>query len=135
MFIRFPMCSAERPALLLRDFVESWTSFRDSAEAKAAREVSQPKPAGTLRPSKQIRNLQLRKERGRLVKSWIDKDWYSWHRLSPEDKEIYQEHISGVIHAQIADLRFRQRQQPKYLGNNETWLATRSSAARPDCQR
>ena len=40
LFIRFPICSVEQPALLLNNFVEAWEEFRNTPEASRAREIS-----------------------------------------------------------------------------------------------
>jgi len=58
MFVRFPICSAEQPAPLLRRFAQACQSLRSSPEANRARENSGHNMPGEVGLSKQIYALK-----------------------------------------------------------------------------
>ena len=42
--IRYPVCSAEQPAYILKEFGEAWEAAKNSMELQKAREQSNPNP-------------------------------------------------------------------------------------------
>ena len=121
LFIRFPICSAEQPAWLLKDFVGAWENFRDTPEASRARESSQKNETGEARLSKQIYKSRQRQKRAQWVADWVADDWNNWYQLSQADQTLWIEHNDGTIRRQIADLRGRQ--QPRFPGAAEKLAA------------
>ena len=119
MFIRFPMCSAEQPAPLLRSFAERWQTWRESDEAKRVVELSQRKEPGHVRLSKQINKLKDDERRGKWIAEWIQEDGSNWYRLSKRDQRLWKEFNEGRISDQIHELRHRQQQQPRTPGAAE----------------
>ena len=121
LFIRFPICSAEQPAWLLKNFVEAWENFRDTPEASRARETSPKNETGEARLSKQIYKSRQRQKRAQWVADWVAEDWNNWYQLSQADQTLWIEHNDGTIRRQIADLR--ERQEPRFLGAAEKLAA------------
>ena len=117
LLIRFPICSVEQPATLLKSFAEAWQGFRNTPEATRAREISQRNETGEQRLSKQIYVLRKRQERAQWVADWVDEDDYNWYKLSHADKTLYAQHHDGTIRRQIADLQAQQ--QPNFPGAGE----------------
>jgi len=117
MFIRFPMCSAEQPAPMLRSFAERWQTWRESDEAKRVVELSQRKEPGHVRLSKQIKKLKDKEDRGKWIAKWIQKNGSNWYNLSKEDKRVWREFNKGKISDEIRELR--QQQQPRTPGAAE----------------
>ena len=109
--IRFPVCSAEQPAYVLKHFGEAWEAAKDSMEVQKAREHSQPNME--IRLSKQILALQKRAERAAWIAEWIAEDWNNWYQLSLNDQELWQEHHNGAIRRQIAEHRAQQQARIK----------------------
>jgi hypothetical protein len=130
MFVRFPICSAEQPAPLLKSFAQEWHIFRFSPEANRARENSRPNMPGEVRLSQQIYSLQQKRARGRWIADWIDEDWNNWYNLSHADRRLWTEHTSRNISSEITELQMRQ--QPRYPGAAEALFAARFSAERPE---
>ena len=121
LFIRFPICSVEQPASLLKSFPEAWHSFRNTPEATRARENSQRNETGEARLSKQIYVLEKRQKRAQWVANWVAEDWNNWYQLCHADQTLWAKHNSGTIRRQIADLRARQ--QPNFPGAAECLAA------------
>jgi len=121
LFIRFPICSAEQPAWLLKDFVGAWENFRDTPEASRARESSPKNETGEARLSKQIYKSRQRQKRAQWVADWVADDWNNWYQLSQADQTLWIEHNDGTIGRQIADLRAQQ--QPRFPGAAEQLAA------------
>ena len=139
LFVQYPVSSAEQPAELLRCFAQTYQSFRSSAEAARAREISKPKEPGQMRPSKEIYNLQQRRAHGKWIADWIAEDGNNWYLLSPEDQRLWTEYTSGDIKRRITEAK--QRQQPKFPARfivmtasdqSQPWVATLPSAERPE---
>ena len=122
LFIRFPICSVEQPASLLKSFADAWHSFRNTPEAQRARENSTKNDTGEPRLSKQIFALQKSHARAQWVADWVDKDWNNWYQLSPADQSLWADHNNGTILRQIAELK--EQQQQRFPGAAEI-LATR----------
>ena len=110
--IRFPVCSAEQPAYILKEFGEAWEAAKNSMELPKAREQSKPNP--NIRLSKQIRELTERAERATWVRKWIAESRNNWYQLSWKDQKLWQEHDDEDNRRQIAELR--SQQQPKFEG-------------------
>ena len=116
--VRFPICSAEQPALILRKFAHHWPAFQKSAEAKKAREISQKKTERAApRLSKQIYGLKQRQEHGKWIADWVNEKPHRWYQLDRKDKDIWHEYNSGYIARQIVDLQAQQ--QPRFPGAAE----------------
>ena len=116
--IRFPICSAEQPLPILINFANLWQRFRNSPEAKRARENSQAKTEpGATRLSKRIYALKQRRARGQWIADWIDKNWDHWYQLSQADQSLWIEHNNGDITREIAELQ--KQQQPRFPGAAE----------------
>ena len=122
LFIRFPICSVEQPALLLKNFVEAWEDFRSTPEASRAREISQKNESGEARLSKQIYKLRQRQKHAEWLADWVADSWNNWYQLSQADQTLWIEHNDGTIRRQIADLRARQ--QPRFPGAAECVAAS-----------
>ena len=118
-FIRFPICSAEQPAQMLRSFAERWQTWRESDEAKRVVELSQRKEPGHVRLSKQINKLKDDERRGKWIAEWIQEDASNWYRLSKKDQRLWKEFDESRISDQIHELRHRQQQQPRTPGAAE----------------
>ena len=112
-FIRFPICSAVQPAYILKDFAKAWKAGKETMEYKRAREQSQPNQEKRL--SLQIYSLKKRANRAAWVAAWIDENWNNWYQLSQSDRALWEEHQSGAIRHQIAQLT--EQQQPRFLGS------------------
>ena len=110
--IRYPVCSAEQPASILKKFGQAWEDAKDDAELQTARQRSQPNE--DLRLSKQIYGLNQVAERARGLRKWIAEDWNNWHQLSDWDKELLQKYDHEDIRGQIKELRAQQ--QPRFQG-------------------
>ena len=104
LFIRFPICSVEQPASLLKNFAEAWQSFRDTQEATRARENSQRNETGEARLSKHIYVLRKRQKRAQWVADWVAEDWNNWYQFSHADQTLWVEHIDRTILRQIRRL-------------------------------
>ena len=128
IFIRFPICSVEQPASLLRSFAQSWQTFHISPEADRARQNSQPNDSGNPRLSKQIYALQQRQERGRWIAKWIDEDRNNWYKLKEKDRLLWNEYSNGDITRKINELRIQQ--QPRFPGAAEI-IATSMQSLSP----
>ena len=109
--IRFPVCSAEQPAYVLKQFGEAWEAAKDSMEVQKAREHSQPNME--IRLSKQIRALQKRAERAAWIAERIAEDWNNLYQLSLNDQELWLEHHNGAIRRQIPEHRAQQQARIK----------------------
>ena len=70
--IRYPVCSAEQPAYILKEFGKAWEAAKNSMKLQKARKQSRPNPG--IRLSKQIRMLQQRAERAVSIRKWIAED-------------------------------------------------------------
>ena len=127
LFIRFPICSVEQPASLLKSFAKAWQSFRNTPEADGAREISQRNETGEVRLSKQIYALQQSRKRAQWIAEWVDKDWNNWDKLSHDDQRLWSDHKKGTILRQITELR--KQQQKRFPGAAEI-LATREHFSR-----
>ena len=128
IFIRFPICSVEQPASLLRSFAQSWQAFHNSSEADRARQNSQPNDSGNPRLSKQIYALQQRQERARWIARWIDEDWNNWYKLKEKDRLLWNEYSNGDITREIQKLR--SQQQSRFPGAAEI-IATSMQSLSP----
>ena len=127
--VRFPICSAEQPAAILKRFAVQWQDFRDSPQAKQAREISTKKTEHDApRLSKQIYALKQRQVRGQWIADWIHENWDSWYQLSQADQSLWVEHDSGDLTRKIDELR--RQQQPRFAGVAEKF-AEQSSAEQP----
>ena len=127
IFIRFPICSVEQPASLLRSFAQSWQAFHNNSEADSARQNSQPNDSGYPRLSKQIYALQQRQERARSIARWID-DWNNWYKLKEKDRLLWNEYSNGDITREIKKLRIQQ--QSRFPGAAEI-IATSMQSLSP----
>jgi len=112
MCIRYPVCSAEQLAYILKGFAKAWEADKNNIELQEAREQSKPNPDSRL--SKQIRALQQRAERAAWIRKWIAKDWNNWYNLSPKDQKLWHEHDDEYVRRQIVELRAQQ--QPRFSG-------------------
>ena len=92
IFIRFPICCAEQPAPLLKNFAHAWRSFRNSPEANSARKISQPNMPGEVRLSKQIYALEQRRVRGKWIAEWIEEDRNNWYQLNHADQLLWTDY-------------------------------------------
>ena len=110
-FIRFPICSAVQPASILKDFAKAWKACKDTDGYKRAREHSQPNQETRL--SLQIYSLKKRADRAASIAA--SKNWNNWWELSPSERALWEEHQSGSIQRQIAELR--KQQQPRFRGS------------------
>ena len=128
IFIRFPICSVEQPASLLRSFAQSWQAFHNSSEADRARQNSQPNDSGNPRLSKQIYALQQRQERARWIARWIDEDWNNWYKLKEKDRLLWNEYSNGDTAREIKKLRIQQ--QSRFPGAAEI-IATSMQSLSP----
>ena len=128
IFIRFPICSVEQPASLLRSFAQSWQAFHNNSEADRARQNSQPNDSGNPRLSKQIYALQQRQERARWIARWIDEDWNNWYKLKEKDRLLWNEYSNGNITREIKKLR--SQQQSRFPGAAEI-IATSMQSLSP----
>ena len=120
--IRFPICSVDQPASLLKSFGEALQNIRKSPEASRARENSKKRETGEAGLSKQIYNLGQRLQRAQWVAGWVTEDWNNWYQLSQADQALWIEHNEGTIRRQIADLQARQ--QPRFAGAAERVAAS-----------
>ena len=116
-FIKFPICSAEQPAPILRSFAQGWQSWRNSAEANRARELSQQKEPGKERLSKQIRKLKEKEYRGQWIADWIQANPGNWYKLTYADRRLWTEFTRGDISREIRELE--KQQQPQFPGAAE----------------
>jgi len=115
LFVRYPMCSAEQPAAILRSFAEGWHRATTSPEAERAREISEPRSGRTEpRLSKQIYELKDRLKRGKWIADWIRSDWSNWDQLGEADQRLWTEYTNGGIQHQLTELR--EQRQPKFPG-------------------
>ena len=84
--IRIPICSAQRPATVLKAFVKAWDNFKNGQEIRTAREASERQVG--LRISKQLYFLQKRIEQGRCIEKWLAEDKQNWYRLDAENQSL-----------------------------------------------
>ena len=110
--IRIPVCGAAQPASALKSFAEAWQNFNDSPEARSARDTSQKQVEP--RPSKQIRELKLRMDRGQWIAERVAADRNHWYCLNAADQHLWVEYTSGNMQHKMAELRAKQ--QPKFPG-------------------
>ena len=108
--IRYPVCSAEQPAYILKEFGEAWEAAKNSMELQKAREQSNPNP--NTRLSRQNRALKQRAERAAWIRKRIAEDGNNWYQLSLKDQKLWEEHDDEDIRRQIAELRAQQ--QPRF---------------------
>ena len=118
IFVRFPICSAEQPARVLKDFAEAWRIFRTSPEAVEGRRDSEKKDAGEVRLSRQIYALQQQQKRGKEIADWINEEWNNWYKLKKDDQILWTEYTQGNISAKITELH--QKQKPRFPCSAET---------------
>jgi hypothetical protein len=114
--IRIPICSAQRPATVLKAFVKAWDNFKNGQEIRTAREASERQVG--LRISKQLYFLQKRIEQGRCIEKWLAEDKQNWYRLDAEHQSLYCEYSSGFMDQKKADLNAKQ--QPTFPGAGES---------------
>ena len=62
----------------------------------------------------QIYRLKKRAKRAAWVAAWIGENSNNWWELSLDDQALWEEHESGSIRRQIAELR--ELQQPRFVG-------------------
>ena len=125
IFVRFPVCSAEQPASIIKNFAKAWHNFRDSEEANRAREHSKKKEEPRdPRLSKQIYALKQRQLRGQWIADWIDEDERNWFQLSHQDQELWHEHQRKDFDRQISEL---QKKQQRFTGAAESFYTFISS--------
>ena len=110
--IRFPVCSAEQPANILKEFGEAWRAAENSMELQKARQQSERNP--NIRLSRQIHALQQLAGRAASIREWIAQDRNNWYELSLEDQKLWQGHDDEDNRRQISALRAQQ--QPRYPG-------------------
>jgi len=110
--IRFPICSAARPACILRDFGKTWQNCNDSPQAHYAREISQKQTKPRL--SKMIHGQQMRADHGRWIADWLAEDWNNWYHLNAADQNLWFEFQNGNMGCKMAELRAQK--QPKFSG-------------------
>ena len=110
--IRYPVCSAEQPANILKEFAEAWQAGQNSIELQRERERSKPNPNKRL--SKQIHELNQLSKHAAYIRRKIAEDWNYWYQLSWKDKKLWEEHDDADIRRQIAALRAQQ--QPRFAG-------------------
>ena len=77
--IRFPVCSAEQPANILKEFGEAWRAAENSMELQKAREQSERHP--NIRLSMQLHALQQLAGRAASIREWIAQDRNNWYEL------------------------------------------------------
>ena len=131
VLIRFPICSAEQPAPMLKKFEIAWRSFNNSEEAERARETSKKQAEPRLdRLSKQIYVAKQRQARGKWIADWIREDSNNWWRLNRQDQQLWHEHYRGDIDRHIAELKNQQRSS--FAGAGQSLATFMSSAAQPD---
>ena len=109
---RYPVCSAEHPANILKEFAEAWEAGQNSIELQRERERSKPNPNKRL--SKQIHELNQLSKHAAYIRQEIAEDWNYWYQLSWKDKKLWEEHDDADIRRQIAALRAQQ--QPRFAG-------------------
>ena len=97
-FIKYPICSAQQPASILRDFARNWQTWRDSEERKAVRQMSEKKEPDDLtrRLGTQIYLLRRELEIGEEMQRRINRYWKSWYYLTDDEKRIYEEFTNGT---------------------------------------
>ena len=131
VLIRFPICSAEQPAPMLKKFKIAWRSFNNSEEAERARETSKKQAEPRLdRLSKQIYVAKQRQARGKWIADWIREDSNNWWRLNRQDQQLWHEHYKGDIDRHIAELKNQQRSS--FAGAGQSLATFMSSAVQPD---
>ena len=92
-------------------------------QAERARQVSEKEAEPrTTRPSRQIYELTQQQTRAKWIADWVDQDWNSWYPLTPEEKDLWNQHNNGTIARRLDDLR-KQQQQPRFPGYAE-WFAS-----------
>lgn len=130
-FIRFPICSVEQPASMLKEFTIAWRSYNDNEDAERARETSKKQPDPRVdRLSKQIYTAKQRQARGKWIADWIQLDSNNWWSLNRQDQQLWHEYEKGDIHRHIAELKNRQR--PSFAGAGQSIATFMSSAVQPD---
>jgi len=99
MFIKYPICSAQQPASILRDFAQNWQTWRDSEERKAVQQMSEKKEPDdpTRRLGTQIYLLRKELALGEEMQRRINRYWNSWYYLTDDEKRIYEEFTNGTI--------------------------------------
>ena len=106
-FIRYPICSVDKPASLLENFREAWADFANSGE----RWLVQVQSRERARLSKRICKLQERQKRAEELEQWVDNDWNNWCALSDADKSTYTEQKHGSIQREIDDLKAQKKRK------------------------
>ncbi len=120
-FLKFPICNAAQPALILQAWATAWQTYQNTPEHAQARRDSQPKQEPRI--SKQIHGLRQRLAHGKWVGDWVDADLVAnWYSLSPADQRVYLEYQRGDIQRQIEELQ--NQQQPKFEGATSFMLRT-----------
>ena len=114
--IRIPICSAAQPASVLRGFAKAWHNFKDSPEARTARQISLKQMEPRL--SKRIHELQMRTYRGRWIADWLAADRNNWYRLNAADQNLWVEYDNGNMGHKMAELRAQK--QSKFPGAAES---------------
>ena len=110
--IRYPVCSAEQPADILKNFGRAWEEAQNDMGLQKA--IEQSLPNDDPRLSKQIRALRQVADRAAWIREWIAGDWNNWDWLSSEDRKLYRDFDAEANRRQIDELRARQ--QPKFPG-------------------
>jgi hypothetical protein len=110
--IRYPVCSAEQPASIFKDFAEAWKAAHNSQELTNERLRS--KVNGSDRLSKQIHALTVRRVHANKLVQLIAESWNNWYALSLKDRKLWEEHDDKYICRQIEELR--SQQLPRFPG-------------------
>ena len=114
MFIKYPICSAQQPASLLRDFAVNWRTWRESEERKAVQQMHKKKELDdpTRRLGTQIFFLRREQQIGAEMQRRIDRYWDSWYYMTDNQKRIHKDFYNGTIANKIREKQNMQMKQP-----------------------
>ena len=114
MFIKYPICSAQQPASLLKDFAVNWRTWRESEERKAVQQMHKKKELDdpTRRLSTQIFFLRREQQIGEEMQRRIDRYWDSWYYMTDNQKRIHKDFYNGTIANKIREKQNMQMKQP-----------------------
>ena len=111
MCIKFPICSADQPAFLLKKFTNDWLEWRGSPERDVLQKRYEKKGEYHTRPSHEIWLLTQRYAAAKQVYEELQRNWNTWWHVTQDQRTLYYEFESGAITKQIQELQIQQQEK------------------------
>lgn len=111
MCIKFPICSADQPALFLKKFTNDWLEWRGSPEREDLKKRCEKKGDNRTRPSQEIWLLTQRYGVAKQAYEKLQRNWNIWWDVGQDQRTLYYEFESGAITKQIQELQIQQQEK------------------------